>query len=60
MSRLASGATAIGMGIDLADDAQLSRLEARLPPLLSVIAEWSTCMPCFLSCKSRSVSVRVG
>src|SRR5260370_20138766 len=38
MSRLVSGAAAIGIGTDVADDAQLSRLEARLPPLLSVIA----------------------
>jgi uncharacterized membrane protein YoaK (UPF0700 family) len=38
MSRLTSGSAAIGIGTDLADDAQLSRLEARLPPLLSVIA----------------------
>jgi len=38
MSRLASGAAAIGIGTNVADDAQLSRLEARLPPLLSVIA----------------------
>jgi uncharacterized membrane protein YoaK (UPF0700 family) len=38
MSRLASGSAAIGIETDLADDAQLLRLEARLPPLLSVIA----------------------
>src|SRR5258706_14720258 len=38
MSRLVSGAAAIGIGTDVADDAELSRLEARLPPLLSVIA----------------------
>lgn len=38
MSRLASGSAAIGIETDRADDAQLLRLEARLPPLLSVIA----------------------
>src|SRR5258706_4330724 len=38
MSRLVSGAAAIGIGTDVVDDAELSRLEARLPPLLSVIA----------------------
>jgi uncharacterized membrane protein YoaK (UPF0700 family) len=38
MSRLASGSAAIGIETDQADDAQLLRLEARLPPLLSVIA----------------------
>ena len=37
MSRLASGAAAIGIGTDRGD-AELSRIEARLPPLLSVIA----------------------
>jgi len=39
MSRLASGFGALGTGMDPADHAvELSRLEARLPPLLSVIA----------------------
>jgi uncharacterized membrane protein YoaK (UPF0700 family) len=37
MSRLASGAAAIGIRTDRGD-AELSRIEARLPPLLSVIA----------------------
>lgn len=38
MSRLASGVTTIGLRTDLSDDARLAHLEARLPPLLSVIA----------------------